>query len=338
MKHAETTVRIAAPARLHLGFLDPSASLGRRFGSIGLGISGLDTVVTASPSARLEVRGSCAVKVRSCAERVIEHFALPKPVTLSIDDVPPRHAGLGSGTQLALAVGTAVLAAFGRCAPPADLAALLGRGRRSGIGVNLFELGGLVVDGGHGPGTAVPPVTSRLAFPEDWHAVLVLDAAGEGLSGPAERNAFRALAPMPRTIAAHLCHVTLMGVLPAVAERDFETFCRHLADIQARVGDYFASAQAGRFSSPLVCAALEVAQRELGLGGVGQSSWGPTGFAFAPDAQRAAAACRALERRFSGADGLSFRVCAPCNHGASLDVAAARDRPLDAERRVGARS
>ena len=28
-------VRVAAPARLHLGFLDPAATLGRRFGSVG---------------------------------------------------------------------------------------------------------------------------------------------------------------------------------------------------------------------------------------------------------------------------------------------------------------
>ena len=38
-------VRVAAPARLHLGFLDPAATLGRRFGSVGLVLDGLDTVV-----------------------------------------------------------------------------------------------------------------------------------------------------------------------------------------------------------------------------------------------------------------------------------------------------
>ena len=32
-----TTVRVRAPARLHLGFLDMNGALGRRFGSIGTG-------------------------------------------------------------------------------------------------------------------------------------------------------------------------------------------------------------------------------------------------------------------------------------------------------------
>ena len=43
-------VRVAAPARLHLGFLDPSATLGRRFGSLGLVVEGLETVVEIAPS------------------------------------------------------------------------------------------------------------------------------------------------------------------------------------------------------------------------------------------------------------------------------------------------
>src|SRR4029079_13368167 len=40
--------RVEAPGRLHLGFLDPSATLGRRFGSVALAIEGMATVVEAS--------------------------------------------------------------------------------------------------------------------------------------------------------------------------------------------------------------------------------------------------------------------------------------------------
>ena len=38
-------VRVKTTARLHLGFLDLAGDLGRRFGSMGLAIDGLDTVV-----------------------------------------------------------------------------------------------------------------------------------------------------------------------------------------------------------------------------------------------------------------------------------------------------
>ena len=43
--HQPARACVAAPARLHLGFLDPAATLGRRFGSVGLVLDGLDTVV-----------------------------------------------------------------------------------------------------------------------------------------------------------------------------------------------------------------------------------------------------------------------------------------------------
>ena len=45
---SQDTVTLRAPARLHLGFLDPSASLGRRFGSIGVVIEGFETEVQLS--------------------------------------------------------------------------------------------------------------------------------------------------------------------------------------------------------------------------------------------------------------------------------------------------
>ena len=39
---ARAGVNVRAPGRLHLGFLDPSGTLGRRFGSIGLVIDGFE--------------------------------------------------------------------------------------------------------------------------------------------------------------------------------------------------------------------------------------------------------------------------------------------------------
>ena len=45
------TVGVSAPGRLHLGFLDPSGSLGRAFGSLGLVIDGFTTDLELSASA-----------------------------------------------------------------------------------------------------------------------------------------------------------------------------------------------------------------------------------------------------------------------------------------------
>ena len=48
----------------------------------------------------------------------------------------------------------------------ADDARFLDRGARSGVGIGLFETGGLVVDGGRAPRSAAPPIVSRMrTFP-----------------------------------------------------------------------------------------------------------------------------------------------------------------------------
>ncbi|MEE2983960.1 MAG: beta-ribofuranosylaminobenzene 5'-phosphate synthase family protein [Pseudomonadota bacterium] len=309
-------MRIETPARLHLGFLDLGGTLGRRFGGIGLSVRPLTTIVRAMPHAGLEVVGECSERARRFVETLLERLRLPPEIRVCIDTAIPPHTGLGSGTQLALATATAVARVFGCKPPAAELAQILGRGKRSGIGLGLFERGGLVVDGGHGAATSIPPVVSRLDFPEEWRAVLILDPGSAGLSGRAEIEAFRALKPMDAATAGHLCHVTLMGLLPAVAERDFDAFSAAVGDIQGVVGDYFAAVQNGRYTSAPVREALKLCVREFGLKGVGQSSWGPTGFAFAESDDKATALIDALNGAFNEAGTLTFRKCEPCNRGA----------------------
>jgi len=47
---SDSVLTLRAPGRLHLGFLDPAGSLGRRFGSLGLVIDGIETEVELSAS------------------------------------------------------------------------------------------------------------------------------------------------------------------------------------------------------------------------------------------------------------------------------------------------
>jgi beta-ribofuranosylaminobenzene 5'-phosphate synthase len=314
-----TPCRIHAPARLHLGFLDPGASLGRRFGSIGLAIEALATIVTAVPHEQLLIEAvDDNGRIADVIERVLAHFRLPPQIKLTVEQLIPEHAGLRSGTQLALAVGTALTALHGRQASADELAGVLGRGRRSGIGIGLFDQGGLIVDAGHGKGTVTPPLISRLEFPADWRVVLVFDRASEGLSGGAELQAFAELEPMPMSAAAHLCHLTLMRLLPAVAERHFEPFASAVGEIQAIVGDHFAGVQCGRFTSTEVCRAITVLVERHALRGVGQSSWGPTGFAFAPDQGTAEAALESLRATFATVPQLEFMIVQARNRGAEV--------------------
>ena len=319
MATAFRSTRIEAPARLHLGFLDPSASRGRRFGSIGLALDNLATVVNAAPYAQLTVTGASSPRARVHAEQVIAHYGVGADLHIDVEQVIPAHAGLGSGTQLALAVGSAVLGACGRAVAVPELAALLGRGRRSGIGLSLFEQGGLIVDGGHGVQTRSPPVIARLAFPDAWRVVLIFDHADQGLSGRAESAAFGVLKPMPEALAARICHATLMSLVPAVIEQEFATFSSAIAEVQAIVGDHFAAVQAaGRYSSARVRRAVEYVQTRCGLAGVGQSSWGPTAFVFVATQTSAEAVVAELQAQFGAKEGLAFMISAARNRGAAI--------------------
>jgi len=301
-------MRVRAGARLHLGFLDLNGDLGRRFGSLGLAIEGFETCVEIRRAARLRVRGAEPERVAALLRRLAEAVGRSPDVEVEVAAAIPAHAGLGSGTQLALALARAFRAAHG-LAPdtPAD-AEILMRGARSGIGVALFERGGFMLDAGRGPATALPPILSHLPFPRDWRAVLLIDPEAVGAHGEAERAAFAALPGFPSEAAAEICRRALMQVLPGVAEADFAAFGEGLSAIQRRLGDHFAPAQGGgRFTSARV-GEVAAALSQAGALGIGQSSWGPTGFAFARDpdeagflAARARKAARGVEVRIHAA-------------------------------------
>jgi beta-ribofuranosylaminobenzene 5'-phosphate synthase len=243
-------------------------------------------------------------------------FAALGPLALTIETAIPEHVGLGSGTQLGLAVAAGVAALAGESVSARALAPLVERGARSGIGIGAFETGGFLVDGGKAAGDAPAPIIARAAFPADWRVILIFDAQGRGLSGPAEIAAFQALPPFPETMAAQLCRLTLLRLLPGLGEADFAAVADSIGEIGARLGDYFAPVQGGRYASPRVAAALEYLH-DAGFSGIGQSSWGPTGFVFLADALEAQTRQRELAKRF-GASGLSFRVCAGRNRGAEI--------------------
>ncbi|WP_448187986.1 beta-ribofuranosylaminobenzene 5'-phosphate synthase family protein [Azospirillum sp. sgz301742] len=315
-------VRVTAPARLHLGFVDMNGCLGRRFGSLGLTLDGIATTIRARPADRLRAVGPSAERALRAAQALCGRFGWPECAELTVEEAIPEHVGLGSGTQLGLAVGTALGHLYGHPLPVRTLAAELERGARSGIGIGAFENGGVILDGGRGPGEAPPPIVARLPFPEHWRVLLILHRDGQGLHGGAEAQAFQALPPFPAERAGHLCRLMVMAALPALAEADAEIFGRAVGELQRTVGDHFAPVQGGRFTSPQVADALAWLEAE-GIPGVGQSSWGPTGFAIIGDAERATALQITAKRRWKGT-ALEFQLCRGRNDGAVVETAASR--------------
>jgi beta-ribofuranosylaminobenzene 5'-phosphate synthase len=100
------------------------------------------------------------------------------------------------------------------------------------------------------------------------------------------------------------------------------SFGAAIKDIQARLGDYYAPVQGGsRYTSPDVARALDLLDH-AGAFGIGQSSWGPTGFAFAASREEANRLA-AIVRQDADLTTLDIRVCPGLNRGAEIRAIAA---------------
>ena len=283
------------------------------FGSLGLAITEIDTILTAEYADDIDIIGPSSERAVNYAEQVLSHFGINGGVKMSIASAIPEHAGLGSGTQLSLAVATAITHLYDLTEQdPAHLAAMLHRGARSGIGIGTFRHGGFIVDGGRGENTEVPPVISHMAFPEHWRILLMFDDEAEGINGVPERRAFNTLPPMDEAMSGLLCRLTLMQALPAMSENNCATFGDAITQIQNIVGDYFSQVQGGRYTSPFLKPVLDMMGAE-GATGIGQSSWGPTGFAIFPDEPMAFQALMKVRDEWQSESRLRFIMSKACN-------------------------
>lgn len=240
------------------------------------------------------------------------------PVRIEVSDSVPPHAGFGSGTQLALAIGRGLSMLAGR--PEAgsfELARLAGRGARSAIGIHGFERGGLIVDAGRRTAEGAGELACREAVPDVWRFVLVTPPH-EGLSGDEERTAFERLPPMPPSLTGRLCRLVLCDVLPALQRGDFERFSAAVTEYGALVGSYFAPVQGGVFSDSRMPAVAELAAKRFGCG-CAQTSWGPSVAVLCPD-PIAAEGVAAAVRRDARWQGCTVTIAAALNRGAACHL------------------
>ncbi len=314
-------VRVRTASRLHFGLIAPGEGAPRRFGSVGAMVERPGIELMARRAKEYGGTGPMAERAMDLARRVDPDG---KPVRIDVSAAPPEHAGLGTGTQLGMAVARAVAELRGeRGVNAAELARRAGRGERSGIGLHGFLEGGLLVDGGRGGADrGIPPLIARVEIPRAWRFLLLLPgiskigaAISPGLSGAAEREAFARLESAPR-LAAEISRAVLLGLLPAAHEGDIESFGEALYEIGRRAGECFAAVQGGIYGSRRSEEVIEFLRGE-GIAGAGQSSWGPALYAAVESDERAQDAARRVAEHFPGMEVI---VTPPANTGATVEA------------------
>jgi beta-ribofuranosylaminobenzene 5'-phosphate synthase len=279
-------VTVTAFARLHFCFLNLSEDLGSVYGSIGVGLDQPRMLLTASTDDGFSANGPDAGRVERCAAKLSTHCGREWNARLEVQEAIDTHSGLGSGTQAALATGAALARLHGIGMGTRELAAAMGRGLRSGVGIATFDSGGFIVDGGHPSLKLDEPVRPsdvvlRQDFPEDWRFLLLLPKTDPGLSGTNEAKAFMDLGST-KAITDAICRTVMLQLLPGLAERDIAKFGQALTEVDVQTGRFFHQAQGGVYREGTAREAVGV-MLSAGAYGAGQSSWGPCLYALVDD-------------------------------------------------------
>jgi beta-RFAP synthase len=278
-------VYVKTPARLHLGLIDMNGDLGRMFGGLGVCINRPNVILEAQHSKNFSVEGKEDELVNSIAQRFFSVYNEQPNVSIKVIETIPQHVGLGSGTQLTIAIAVALAKLAKVKASIPELAVAMGRAKRTSVGTTIFQSGGFVVDGGKDQKTnCFPPLIYRQPFPKEWRFVVAIPNIKEGLSNSQENYAFQELTKMSVHDVGQICRLTMLKLLPALSEKDIESFGDALTKIQVLTGKHFAQAQGGTFSSPVAADCIDF-MKKAGAYGVGQSSWGPALYAIVKEHQ-----------------------------------------------------
>jgi beta-ribofuranosylaminobenzene 5'-phosphate synthase len=311
------TNQVRAASRLHFGLLAPSEGHERRFGGIGVMIESPSVALSLAPADHFAVEGVGQDRVQEFASiwtAANEQSELP-PCRITVRALPPMHTGLGVGSQLGLCVARLLDEFVGRSpAAPDELARSVGRGARSAVGTYGFFYGGLIAERGKLAHELLAPLHARVELPSSWRWLLIRPREHAGLYGTKEQRAFSDMLDPARDRAQELLAEMEGRLLPAARQRDFTEFSASLYRFGYKSGLCFAAVQGGAYNGERLQRIVDQI-RDLGIEGVGQSSWGPTIFALCPDEGSAQSVANQLRQSVSDSD---VAVTATCNHGARV--------------------
>jgi beta-RFAP synthase len=276
--------------------------------------------ITIRPARRFAARGPASDRVELFVQSLVQAWGLRSTPACEVEaTAPPQHVGLGVGTQLGLSVAAGLRRFLDLPEITVEqLAVDVGRGARSAVGTYGFQYGGLIVDAGKMSGQRLGALVRQMTLPADWRIVLVNAGAAPGLAGETEADAFARLPPVGEEVTRALWRITEEEMLPAIASSDCGAFGDAVYRYGRTAGECFAAVQDGAFAGSKISDLVE-SIRAQGIAGVGQSSWGPTVFAFMADDAEALALVRWLRNR-TGAAESDITIALPSGTGAQIST------------------
>jgi beta-ribofuranosylaminobenzene 5'-phosphate synthase len=233
------TVRVVARPRIHVGLVDLSGASWRSYGGVGFALNGRHTIWRVEHAEVTAIDGTEHLDLdaqRDLADLEVRLRPLCRETgyRATLEEVAQQHIGLGTKTTLCMSLISAVNSLKELNLSPSDMIVLSGRGGASGIGTNLFFIGGVVWDGGHShcpdqpfmPSGAQktadhPPLLARWEFPSNWRTVLMLPK-GRIANGEYEREFFRLNTPLPKIETLETMAIMYHGIIPGIATTDMK--------------------------------------------------------------------------------------------------------------------
>jgi len=320
------SIKIRTPSRLHFSLIDLTGSLNRIDGGIGLALQNPYFWISAETSEQVEIHGldvedKFFARTREIVQSLKDRYKVPG-VRLVFEKLIPSHTGLGSGTQLSLAITKAICKLYEIPITIKDMALIAKRGGTSGIGVAAFEKGGFILDAGHRfpeqkksflPSSAShnvfpPPVLLRYNFPK-WPILIVIPNC-KHISGEKEVELFKNMCPVPKSTAEKISHLIIMKLLPAIIEEDIVEF-----------GDGINLLQEIGWKKVELDVQGELVKNTMyflldnGAYGVGLSSWGPALYTFCEDAD---SLCKKAQTYLDSCSGGTCFITYANNVGAEI--------------------
>ena len=301
-------VKIVANSRLHFGFLNLKSSSPYSYGGMGLSIAKHPTILRVSRASKFE--SNLKKTLRDKIFTFLCNNSLSKKIRIDCIESPQKHIGLGTGTQLILAIEEAI-SKFYRFNENINF---FKRNYRSGVGINSYKNGGFIVDSPKN-NLLTNEIIFKAKFPKEWKIILLFDSKAKGLHGSSENRFFSADTTI--SLRKKLSDLTLNEIIPSIIYKDFDTFARSLTKFQELNSLFYSSIQKSSYLSHDIHKVIKKISMKFNVA-AGQSSWGPTSYMLIESKNIQNGIISILDNIISMYNNLSYEIVPAKNSGRKL--------------------